>query len=386
MSFISYAQNCEDVVLWRALKGVNKGFYIDVGAAWPEQDSVTKAFYDRGWTGINIEPNQDLLLILKTRRINDTNLGLAISDKPGMLSFNKVDDTGLSTFNKNFVQKYLENGFSSIEQNIEATTLAHVWEKYVPEGVDVHFLKVDVEGWEQSVLLGNDWTINRPWIVVVEATLPLSKVETFASWESILLNANYYFAYADGLNRFYVAKEHESNLLPSFIYPPNVFDDFISCRQYDALSKVEKLLELINQFQASNEQLKAELSAITESKSWKFICRAKCIFYAVKNIFNFMVRSLESIHLLIDSFIATTARTVVKNKKSKRFILYLLLPFPSLQRLVFRLKSNSDRQDHLYLVFPSKLNDLSSVGKSIYAILKDGAKINVKDKINENSN
>jgi hypothetical protein len=65
MSFISYAQNYEDVMLWRALKHVQHGFYIDVGANDPTDDSVTKAFYVRGWRGINVEPlklhHQDLL-------------------------------------------------------------------------------------------------------------------------------------------------------------------------------------------------------------------------------------------------------------------------------------------------------------------------------------
>jgi hypothetical protein len=32
MSFISYAQNHEDVMLYRALREVKEGFYIDVGA------------------------------------------------------------------------------------------------------------------------------------------------------------------------------------------------------------------------------------------------------------------------------------------------------------------------------------------------------------------
>ena len=56
MSFISYAQNLEDVMLYRALKHVKRGFYIDVGAFNPLSDSITKAFYDHGWRGINIEP------------------------------------------------------------------------------------------------------------------------------------------------------------------------------------------------------------------------------------------------------------------------------------------------------------------------------------------
>ena len=32
MSFFSYSQNGEDVLLWRALKHIKDGFYIDVGA------------------------------------------------------------------------------------------------------------------------------------------------------------------------------------------------------------------------------------------------------------------------------------------------------------------------------------------------------------------
>ena len=43
---ISYAQNFEDVILWRALKHVEAGRYIDIGANDPEKDSVTKVFYD----------------------------------------------------------------------------------------------------------------------------------------------------------------------------------------------------------------------------------------------------------------------------------------------------------------------------------------------------
>lgn len=40
MAFISYAQNFEDVMLWRALKLFGPGRYIDVGANHPSQDSV----------------------------------------------------------------------------------------------------------------------------------------------------------------------------------------------------------------------------------------------------------------------------------------------------------------------------------------------------------
>ena len=59
MTFISYAQNFEDVMLWRALgRGRDgTGTWIDVGAGDPFLHSVTCAFHQRGWRGINLEPN-----------------------------------------------------------------------------------------------------------------------------------------------------------------------------------------------------------------------------------------------------------------------------------------------------------------------------------------
>lgn len=74
MTFISYAQNFEDIRLWRALKHVEKGLYIDVGANHPTADSVTRAFYDRGWSGINVEPVPSYYHALCQERPRDTNL------------------------------------------------------------------------------------------------------------------------------------------------------------------------------------------------------------------------------------------------------------------------------------------------------------------------
>ena len=47
--FISHSLNFEDVMLWRALKHVDNGCYIDIGVGNLTQASITKAFYDIGW-------------------------------------------------------------------------------------------------------------------------------------------------------------------------------------------------------------------------------------------------------------------------------------------------------------------------------------------------
>jgi hypothetical protein len=90
----------------------------------------------------------------------------------------------------------------------------------------VHFLKIDCEGAEVLALRGCSFEKTRPWIVLVEATEPLSQAPAYAEWEPLVLGRGYHFVYADGLNRYYVADE-KRELDPAFAYPPNVFDSYI---------------------------------------------------------------------------------------------------------------------------------------------------------------
>ena len=46
----------------------------------PVVDSVTKFFYDQGWCGINIEPNDFFFEKLRSQRERDINLNLALGD------------------------------------------------------------------------------------------------------------------------------------------------------------------------------------------------------------------------------------------------------------------------------------------------------------------
>jgi FkbM family methyltransferase len=251
MSFVSYAQNFEDVMLWRALKHIKQGFYIDVGAWSPDADSVTRAFYERGWNGINIEPNLELRKQLLQRRPRDINLTLAVSDTEGSVSMSFLANSGLSTLDTSIAQLHLNEGRPIERQaQVQVVTLNTVWQLHTPENQEVHFLKVDVEGLEDSVLRGKDWTSGRPWIVVVEATRPMSQEPSYASWEPVLLAARYRFVYADGLNRFYVANEH-AELNGAFTYPPNVFDGFVS---FLASSAEEQATQAISRADAAEEK------------------------------------------------------------------------------------------------------------------------------------
>lgn len=223
MTFISYAQNFEDVMLRRALRGVEKGFYVDIGAQDPSNDSVTRAFYDLGWNGINVDPARHWFEKLMQERAHDTNLCVAVSDRAGELKFYDVKDTGLSTTNEAYAKRHADDGFEVSEYVVPCVTLDEICRQN--NVTQIHFLKVDCEGAEAAALRGFSFDSARPWIVVVEATEPKSEVPAYEDWQDLLLGHGYHFVYADGLNRFYVADEH-AELDVAFVHPPNVFDQF----------------------------------------------------------------------------------------------------------------------------------------------------------------
>jgi hypothetical protein len=89
---ISYAKNREDILLWRALRDLPNGFYIDVGAEDPTQNSVTRAFYERGWNGINVESVSAHFDKLCNERPQDLTLQVAIGDRVGWSTLYEFPD------------------------------------------------------------------------------------------------------------------------------------------------------------------------------------------------------------------------------------------------------------------------------------------------------
>jgi FkbM family methyltransferase len=277
MTFISYAQNYEDIMLFRALRDVVDGFYVDVGANSPDEHSVTKAFYERGWHGINIEPVMEFHQQLLTARPRDINLPIAISDTTGFVDFHDVVGTGLSTISPKIAEDHRAAGYEVVKRRVVVETLDEVFRKYVSG--DVHFLKIDVEGLEDAVLRGVSLVDVRPWVIVVEATAVLSEVQTHASWENLLTGRGYSFVYFDGLNRFYVAEEHPE-LVRSFQSPPNVFDDWMRVGDRRAHDKANvlsaKLQEEQEAHKAQLDAYKARLDAQLEAhKAQLNACKAQ---------------------------------------------------------------------------------------------------------------
>ena len=268
MPFISYAQNFEDVILWRVFRLFGPGRYIDVGANHPTHGSVTRSLYERGWRGINIEPVEHYYQALCAERSEDVTLCVAVGEAQGELTFYEDRNTGLSTLSEEMRDIQQATGVQFVTRRVQVSRLDGICEQYLLASEPFHFLKIDVEGFEEQVLRGMDFARFRPWLVMLES--PFNKRP---AWESLILEAGYQYAYCDGINWYYVAEEHPE-LMPCFSIPPNILDEFQLCHGHPLSYPVEDDRQLKSALADANrraEEAEAQLTAMHSSRSWKLL-------------------------------------------------------------------------------------------------------------------
>lgn len=238
---MSYAQNREDVVLWRALHDVTPGRYVEVGANEHTKHSISRAFYDRGWSGIEIEPVPALAGAFREARPRDTVVEAAItSAEVDEITLHLIPDSGLSTLRDDVGAEHARSGWPVEELQVPARRLDAVLDEHLDEGDDIHFLVVDTEGAEQAVLESIDLLRWRPWVMVIEATAPMSDHRTHEQWEGLVLGAGYELCLFDGLSRWYVAEEHPE-LRSALDHPACVLDHFVTQRLHEAEQRAAHL-------------------------------------------------------------------------------------------------------------------------------------------------
>ena len=213
---LSYAQNLEDYHLSLAFSDRPTGTYIDIGGGHPIAGSVSFWFYERGWQGIVVEPQESLAVLHRQLRPRDTVVRSLIGRESGSANLFVVDRFhALSTTIEANADKTKSLGVEFQTVKLPMMTLA---ELCTTHGIDtIDFLKIDVEGAEADVIAGGDWQRHRPKVVVVESIKPITNEPAWEEWEGALLAHGYRFALFDTLNRFYVAEEHPDILakLPS---------------------------------------------------------------------------------------------------------------------------------------------------------------------------
>ncbi|WP_395943073.1 FkbM family methyltransferase [Brevundimonas sp.] len=224
--FESYAQNAEDVRLNRCFAGQSEGFFIDVGASEPTRHSVTYALYLQGWRGISIDPLPDRCQELDQLRPGDVNLNIALSDEPGVTNlYRSLGRGGTSTIVQAVGESMREASPDVWMFPTPVDTLTNVSRQFAPELRTYPLLKIDVEGAEEGVLRGADFSQFRPSVIVVEGQAAVPK------WEKLITDQSYRYVVHDGVNRWYCCDSR--NDYAELLRPPvSAVDNF---RRYDQI-------------------------------------------------------------------------------------------------------------------------------------------------------
>ena len=257
---ISYAQDNEDLILYHLLSNVKSVFWIDVGANDPVDISVTKLFSDMGGIGINIEPQKQYEQRYLDLRPRDINLRMGCGEKKGVM---RLYGEGVGASFKQNAGKYEE---------VPVNTLEEICDTYIQPDREIHFLKIDVEGFEEQVLKGMNFEKFRPWIVMLEATVPGSTIQSYQKWEYLLLNNKYIFGRQYGINRYYFSYEKYELLKDKLIDESKILEMYgVSTDSSDYREKYDCL--------------RVQYDAVVNSTSWKITYPLRMISEKLKTIF-----------------------------------------------------------------------------------------------------
>ena len=180
----SYSQYGEDMVLkaiFARYPPSYPGFYVDIGAHHPLRFSNTQFFYERGWTGICVEPLPTATRLFAWWRPRDVFLSVGVAEAEGALTYFMFDEPALNTFSEKIAGENASR--VTAREKVSVHPLRRILADHLPAGREIDFLSVDVEGLDLPVLRSNDWARYRPRIVLIEETSAstLAEVENLES-------------------------------------------------------------------------------------------------------------------------------------------------------------------------------------------------------------
>lgn len=197
----SYSQEGEDLILNRIFEKKGVGFYIDVGAHHPKRFSNTYLFYKKGWSGLNVDAMPNSMARFDRIRPRDINIEKPISSRKEILKYYIFNEPALNGFSKELSEKRnsKKDYYIKSTKDIETVTLEELLDEHLPNGQNIDFLSIDVEGLDFEVLKSNNFDKYQPEIILVEilgsnlADLEINEITLY------LKNLDY-FVYAKAVN------------------------------------------------------------------------------------------------------------------------------------------------------------------------------------------
>jgi FkbM family methyltransferase len=167
----SYAEHGEDRWVLEQLSGLDLdgGIYVEVGAYHPTRMSNTYLLYRKGLSGVLVEPNPEMVRLLRRFRPRDRIVSAGCDREAGTSSFFVYSTPADSSFSaervpRNEIEKRLRRVATILVPvlplDVILKAVEHEW---------VYFLSIDAEGMDDRVLRGAAQTLERTRLVCIES-------------------------------------------------------------------------------------------------------------------------------------------------------------------------------------------------------------------------
>jgi len=168
----SFSQFGEDLVIEELFNqlGIKQGFYVDVGAFDPVMLSNTLLLFKRGWSGINVDAEEEKIRRFRRLRPRDWNLVCGVSKVAGQKTFARYGyaaETRTRMINGDARSVLGDEAVDTFE--VQTKPLQSILDDSPFRTKPIDFLNIDCEGADLEVLQSLDFEVHQPRVVAVEA-------------------------------------------------------------------------------------------------------------------------------------------------------------------------------------------------------------------------
>lgn len=202
---VTYAQHGDDLMAVNLFEmlGLRTARYLDLGAHHPTICSNTRLLFERGWIGVNVDANPDLIELFNLERPLDVNIATGVDVETAYKPFHMFSpNSGRNTFSKFEAERHTaaEGRQVVLSPVFPVTTLNEIVRRLVPGRCFPEFLTCDIEGLDYDVLASADFkTYGYPLVICVETR----REQTFVM-SSMLADRGYFHYCRTGENCFFV--------------------------------------------------------------------------------------------------------------------------------------------------------------------------------------
>lgn len=189
----SYSLSNVDLVIERIFKKKKKGIFIDVGCNHPIKYNNTYLLYKKGWSGINIDLDNDSIKQFNELRTRDDNIQTLVTsfDNEEKDLYFYHDRSAINTISKELVESR-NNNFNEIKK-MKGKSLNSIIEDSKFKDSKIDLMSIDIENYEFDALKNFNFNKYNIDIIVTEITdVKIKNLETYNLSLENIIKSNLY--------------------------------------------------------------------------------------------------------------------------------------------------------------------------------------------------